>query len=1139
MQKTPTIAWCNSFAFSILLMGVALWHNSSAQNSVLATGTWYKLAVDNDGVYKIDQALFRRMGFNTNQVDPRNIKIYSQGTGMLPQRNSDPRPVDLVECAIFVHGEADGVFHTQDYILFYAQGADKVSFDQTRQIFRYEKNRYATDNFYFITVGNTPGKRISTADNLTGEFPVINTFDTYQYHEIDRFNILKSGREWFGERFELTTDQTIRFNLSHVAENSPIKIVSRVMAQSLSGTSFTVSLNGVQLGQQILAQIPNAQYGVKGQVAADTFFTTSILAGAVGRTTQELRYQYNRPAAGSAVGYLDYCLIQARQHLRLFGTQTQFRSAASVLQPVSKFEIGQTTAQTIVWDITNPMEVKLQASGFNNSTITFSTATTALKEFIVFQPNAPAPKLLGNIPNQNLRGVPAVDLVIIVHPDFKTEAMRLKAHRESHSNLDVTIATTAEVYNEFSGGKQDVTAIRDFVKHVYDKNPGKLRWLLLFGKGSYDYKDILVDNKNFVPTYQSVNSLHPLLTYSSDDFFGFLENHEGEWRENPADQHTMDIGVGRIPVKTLNEARNVVDKIIRYDTDSKLFNRWRKNIVFVADDGDLIAPNLHQSQADQMARNIDLNHAYFDVKKIYLDAFPQIPGAGGQISPEAKKEIDKAFADGALIINYTGHGSERQWAQERIFDEVQIQNLKNDRLPLLVTATCEFGRQDDPVFPSGGELCLLQPGGGAIGLVTTARPVNAGTNFELNRAFYDAFFLKENGKNLSLGEIFRHTKNNSIFGVSNRNFSLIGDPSLYLAIPEHAIKVNTIETLDNSNLLKALSSVIVKGEIVDSDDERIESFNGTLYATLFDKETAFVTLGNENPPFNYKQWFNALFRGKASVINGAFEFGFLLPKNISYAVDEGKLSVYAFDNNIHSDASGYSKDFSVGSSEQNPGVDTTPPAISLYINDKSFINGGLTGSSALLLATLSDNSGINISGYGIGNSIVAVLDENETFVLNDYYEADLDNFTKGEIRFPMSGLKPGKHSVLLRAWDTHNNPGQAKIDFFVTDRNELIVETFLNYPNPVYTSTKFAFTHNQAGNDLEASLFLYDYTGQAIQQLNFAIPQSNYEVILPELVLSDDFNKKLNPGLYLARLIVRSLADGSKNERVTKLIISN
>lgn len=1131
MQKIVPIAlyWC---VLPIMLIAS---FSVKAQQSVLANGTWYKVAIEKNGVYKIDQSLFRKMGFSSN-ADPRNIKIYTHSAGMLPQLNSAPRVDELIECAIFIQGEGDGVFNQQDYILFYAEGADKVRVDLTTETFHYEKHQYAKENYYFITVGNSSGKRIGTSPNLGTAFPVVQTFDNFAYHEVNQYNILKSGREWYGERFDLITEHTIRFPLSNVIENSPIKLASDVMSQSFGNTSFNVFLNGNQIGQHPVAAIPNTQYGIKGRHATDTFQTTSNATAAANRNEQEVRYQYIKSGSGSSVGYLNYCLLQVQQRLQLFGNQTQFRSIASTQQPQSTFQIGLANAQTRVWDVTQPTDALLQETALSSTIISFGTTTSTLKEFIAFNSNIPAPKLIGKIANQNLHGLNTPDLLIITHPDFKSEAQRLKTHREVNNGLEVTIATIDEVYNEFSGGKQDVTAIRDFTKFLYDKNPSKLKSLLLVGKCSYDYNDVLVDNKNFVPTYQSRNSLHPLLTYSSDDFFAFMENLEGNWGEVSVENHTLDIAVGRLPVKLLSEAKNIVDKIIKYDTDKKRFGQWRKEIVFVADDGDF---NIHQSQADQMARNIDENFGYMNTKKIYLDAFPQIPGAGGTISPEAKKKIDQTINDGALVINYTGHGSERQWAQERILDEIQIQTFKNDRLPLLVTATCEFGRQDDPVFPSGAELFMVQANGGAIGLVTTARPVSSSTNFELNQAFYNAFFQKENGNNLSLGEIFRRTKNNSISGVSNRNFSLIGDPSLQLAIPTYDIKITAVTTASGSEVLKALSTVTVSGEIQNHNQEKIENFTGLAEATLFDKETSFQTLGNENSPFNYKQWFNALFRGRASVENGEFSFQFVIPKNIAYAVDAGKFSLYAYDETSEREAAGYSVEFMVGASEDNPPADTAPPEIQLYMNDHTFSNGGVTGSSPKLIAHLTDESGINISGYGIGNSIVAVIDDNDLLILNEYYVAKQDDYTVGEIEFRLPTLKPGPHTITLRAWDTRNNPGMAKIDFVVSGSNQLVIEMFANYPNPVTESTQLFFTHNQAGNDLEARLSICDRTGQTLQEYNFEVPGSTYEVNLLELSVSGNSGKKLAPGLYLARLIVRSLADGSKNERVTKLIIVN
>lgn len=1074
------------------------------------------------------------MGFDPSKTDPRKIKVYGNGAGMLPQPNNVARVSDLAENAIYVQGESDGVFNSGDYILFYAQGPDKSFLNQTKGIFFYEKNLYADKNYYFITVSESNGKRIEVSENVSGTFPVINQYENFTYYELDQHSELKSGRQWYGEQFDLTLEFSKTLNIGGVVPGSTMKLVSSVMAQSFTGATFNVSLNGTQVLQQPIASIPNAQYAIKGRDRRDTVSFNANTVSAAGKSSQEIKYQYVKSGSGTSRGYLDYFLLQTTQQLTLGDQQIIFRSLASLNNPVSQFELGGSNAQTIIWNITNPAEPLLQSASINAGIVSWSTTTSVLKEFIAF--GTPLePELIGTVGNQNIRALAVPDVIIVCHPDFKTEATRLASHRIS-TGLTTAVVTTTEVFNEFSSGRQDVTAIRDFAKSLYDRSPGKLKALLLFGKGSYDYKNRVTNNKNLVPTYESRNSLHPLLTYSSDDYFAFLENNEGDWGESPVVNHTMDISVGRLPAKNVEEAKTVVDKIIRYDNDTSLFGKWRKEIVFIADDGD---SNLHQDDANDLAEYIETNHADFNTRKIYLDNYPQQSRPSGEISLETNKLIEDAFNSGAVAINYTGHGGERLWAQEKIFDDLTITKLENKRLPLLVTATCEFGRQDDPALISGAELCMLHKTGGAISLVTTSRPVNAATNFLLNEAFYNAFFQKENNRYLTLGEIFRRTKNNSMSGVSNRNFSLIGDPSLHLVMPPDSIRVTQITTASGSTTLKALSTVTVKGEIVNNNGEIISTFNGVVEATLFDKETSFLTLGNENQPYSYKQWFNSLFRGKATVKNGAFEFQFIVPKNIAYQVNEGKLSLYAYDTLNKAEATGFSHDFDIGSSELNPETDSTPPSLTLFMGDTTFVNGGITNPNTTLVARLFDIHGINISGYGIGNSIIGTLDDSQTYILNDFYEADLDDFTNGTISFPLTNIKPGKHTITVKAWDTYNNPVQATVDFMVTDGTNLTIETFGSYPNPFKTSTTLFFTHNRSGDDLQASLVLYDFTGRVIETREIHIPQSGYQVELGSISWNVDGEKKQPTGLYFARVLVRSLTNGSKNEQVTKLIMSN
>jgi len=644
------------------------------------------------------------------------------------------------------------------------------------------------------------------------------------------------------------------------------------------------------------------------------------------------------------------------------------------------------------------------------------------------------------------------------------------------------------------------------------------------------------NNTNFVPTYESRNSLSPLETYSSDDYYAFLEFNEGEWQESPVEAHTLDIGVGRLPVKTLEEATTVVDKLIAYDTNTKSFGGWRKDILFVADDGDF---NLHQSDADKLASDIEANQYQFDTKKIYLDAFKQISKPSGQVSPDAREALLKSLKKGMLIVNFTGHGSERVWLQEQILDEELIEEWNNKNVfPLLITATCEFGRHDDPTQISSSELVLTKKDGGAIGLVTAARPVNASTNAFLNKAFYEALFTKIGGNYRDLGTVFRETKNNSINGVSNRNFSLLGDPSMQLAIANDEIIATRISTAIGSDTLKALSRIVVEGE-VRTQGIKNENFNGVVTIILKDKEFNFNTLGDENPVFTYKERSNTLFRGEATVSNGVFQLEFILPKNIAYQVGYGKLSLYAKTNSNTSDAIGGSINFKIGESELDDGSDTTPPEIQLYMGDTTFINGGITSASTQLVARLSDASGINVANYGIGNNLVAILDDDQVFEVGEYYLADLDDFTKGTITFPFEGLAPGKHTIELKAWDTYNNHSSAKVNFVVTDGTHIAIQKLFNYPNPFSNNTTIQFEHNRAGEDLEVFATIVDLSGQTMLIMNFEAPSSQYLVTLPEWDGTNTVGTKLGNGVYLLRLVVRSLLDGSKNEQFSKLIILN
>jgi hypothetical protein len=1095
--------------------------------------------VQKHGVYKITYDQLKKMGFDVGGLDPKNIKIYGLNGGMLPQENSVARPADLVELSIAVHGEDDGVFNKEDYIVFYGEGSGKIGFDVEREMFNYQTNLYSDKNFYFLTVGNTIGKRVGSSEDLSEAPTTIQTFNDFVYYEKDEYNHLKSGREWYQQ---IADNATFNFDGPGIVENSEMKFYSDAVAQSVKGSSFSIFFNNNLILDQVIPVVPNTTYGVKARHKRDTVVLNTTSVQADSRVKQEIKYQYTSSST-SDKGFLDYFVLSYKRKLSLYDNQTIFRSAESIKASVARYDISNVPDNCEVWDVTESYNPTRQKFSLQSSTASFATSSETLKTFAVFNSKIESPELIGEVANQNLHGAGTPHVLVITHPDFLEEANRLAAHRAAHNSLTTLVTTTDEIYNEFSSGRQDITAIRDFIKHLYDRDQSLLKAVVLFGKGSYDYRDRLNNNTNFVPTYESRNSLSPLETYSSDDFFGFMETEEGEWRESsPSQNHTLDIGIGRLPVKTIDEAKAVVDKIIQYDISKKAVGAWRKNIVFVADDGSNSDgfTSIHQSQANSMAEEIEALHPEFNTRKIFLGTYAKQVAGSQETIPKANDDIIRTFNTGALIINYTGHGNELQWADENIFNDKDIAKLENKLYPFLITATCEFGRNDDPMDISSAERIVIQKNGGAVGMVTTARPVNSNTNFSLNQAFYDALFERESGRYLMLGEVFARTKNNSTSGVANRNFSLLADPSQTLALPAFSVVPTYIKTASGSDTLKALSTVTIKGHVEDGEGNQVTTFTGELEATLFDKQTEFVTTGKNNPAFTFKQWFNPLFRGKASVKEGQFEFDFILPKNISYQVDYGKLSLYAKDATSFVDASGSSTSFKIGESEADIVNDITSPTMKLFMGDTTFVNGGIVNPNSTLIARIEDSSGINISNYGIGNTMVGILDDDKAvYNLSDFFVADTDNYKKGWVHFPIANMEIGKHTLTVKAWDTFNNPVQASVNFIVTDGNNLIIERFVNYPNPVVDETTLVFTHNRVGDDLEIELMLENSAGQQLKAYNFTVEQSQYQVNLLTFNTLTDLDKKLPGGLYFARLVVRSLSNGSKNERVTKLIIVN
>ena len=1125
----------------------SIYRKSDPFESVLATGEWFKIGLTEDGVYQIDFDLLVSLGINPAAIDPRNIRIFGNGGYLLPQNNDEPVPDDLEENSVIVTGEDDGQFNQGDYILFYGLSPHKLQFKQGSEGYYvdYVNNIYSDTSFYFLNISDTPGLRIINKQNSGDNYPLIQSFDQLLKYELDQLNILKSGREWYGEKYDLKTTYDYEFETPGLTENEELKIISSVMAASYNSSYFELEVNGFTVGQQEVDVIPETRYGIKGKVRTDTFsISTSIFPANTDILHIKMRY-VKASSNDLSAGYLDFFNIWCKRDLAIYETQTHFQSIESLNNPFSTFSISDNGSENYIWEITDPFHPINQEFSTENGRSQFGTETSQLKKFVIFsESNLLLPHPEGKVNNQDLHGKSTPEFIIVAHPDFKMAADRLKNHREQRG-MTTEVVTTDQIYNEFSSGAQDVSAIRNFIKFRYDNGSGTnaLKYVLLLGRGSYDYKDRVESNTNFIPIYESRNSLHPIYSYASDDYYGFMDDGEGEWEESFLGDYIMDISVGRIPVITSFEASDVVNKIIIYESDPRCFGPWRNDIYFVADDGDGTDGIRHSNDAEKLSVMVDTSYSNFNIGKIYVDAYPQIIEPNYQESPEARKAVDDATKSGALIMNFTGHGNEFQWTSEKILDNSMVSRWENlYQLPFFVTATCEYGRHDDPGLRSGAEYAMINKRGGVVGLVTTSRPVFASTNYILNRAFYGQVFRKVEGKYQTIGEVSKNTKNESLNGSVNRNFSLLGDPSMKLAYPDQNVvieKINEIPLDTQVDTLKALKNVKVSGRIINSNQAHLTDFNGVLTAAVYDKKELAETLGTEDPVMQYEIRKSLIFKGDVSVVNGNFEFQFVVSKNISYEIGDGKISLYAVNDKEDLDAAGSNIDIPVGGITDDFVLDELAPEIEMYLEDTTFTDGELTSDHPRLIAHLYDESGINITQSEISQGIVANMDDEVDYTLNNFFKADIDDYRSGTLTYQFTELEEGQHYVTLRVWDTHNNMAEEYLEFIVGESHELVIKNLLNYPNPFRDETTFSFEHNRSGQDLEIIIQIYSRNGSLVRIIDGETVNSEFRVNDIKWDGRGGSGKKLESGIYIYRVYVRSLVDGAKNEDFEKLVIIN
>ena len=1133
-------------------------------NSVLSQGEWYKIGVTTDGMYKISRSDLQQAGIDVKNLNPQNLNIYGNGFGQLPFDNSIDRPDDLLVNNIVIEGEGDGSFDETDYILFYAKGPHTWTYDSLSGLFNHSKHQYVDTSYYFIGIntGDMPSRVSNISSSGSSPNYEVNTFNDYAFHEVDRENMLKSGREWYGEKFDVQTTYNFsgeKYTFPNLDPTVETVVRSNMISRSTvpGNCKFTLNVNGEQ---------SEASFGSVGtDVTSPYALSRNIevrLTNASPSLNINISYQKNAPSAN---GWLNWFNINTRRKLRMSGNQMIFRDATSIGPGrVSRFNVKNVSAQTEIWDVTNPTGAKRIIYNRTDDQGSFTVPTETLKEFIAFSGGFKTPVFFGPVANQNLHAAGSSGLInmLIVAPGiFMDKAEELADIHRSYEidPLSVEVIRLEEIYNEFSSGMRDVTAIKWFMKMLYDRAGGNEalmpRYLLLFGDGSYDNKNFTPGNTNLIPTYQSVNSLAPANSYVSDDYFVLLSDGDGEESSD-----LMDMGVGRIVAKNIQEATSVVNKIRKYvevkpqvfkddcticGDDATNFGAWRNSIVLVADDGD---GNTHMTQSRTLSTQIESYTHDYNIERIFLDAFPQVATPGGARYPSANKAIDRSVEKGAFIVNYVGHGGELGWAAERILDIPTILNWSNGaKLPVFMTATCEFTRFDDPLRTSAGEYALLNGNGGAVTLLTTTRLVYSGSNFTLNTKFYDAMFNRPaNELVIRVGDLSREAKNGTAMSTNSsnhRNFSLIGDPALPLAIPKFKASVLSLtDTLGNPvDTLKALGVVRVKGNVTNDNGGVMSSFTGRLNATVFDRVEIKTTLANKSgsTPFVYPTQEKIVYKGNAEVKNGLFTFDFVIPKDISFAMDStARISLYASGGVM--DATGYLDSLIIGGRDPNAIDDGTGPDINLYLNDENFVYGGYTNNTPTLVASIFDENGVNTVGSGIGHDITAVLngDESNAIVLNDYYESDLNTFKSGKVQYQFDKLEPGKHHLKLKVWDVHNNSNESEIEFMVSDNEDFAIKRVLNYPNPFTTHTEFFFEHNQSCEFLNVLVQIYTISGKLVKTINTV---SNTDGFRNEPIPwdgRDDYGDKLATGVYVYKLAVRN-PSGQEVNKFEKLVVLN
>lgn len=1104
--------------------------SSVSASSTLAAGPLYKINIRSEGLYRITGQYMASRGITIADIDPAMLQMFNNGGRELPRPLNTTRPAGLEEIAIWVEDGGDGRFDNNDYILFYGKGVDGFDYNRTTGLAFHYLHHYTFDNVYWLTWGAANGKRIATKQlQPTTGATVVTDFRERLYNEQELRSLYESGLDWFGYLFTndaASRSRSYNFTLTDVVATGRTQFLFTFLSWTGGNHQFTFSLNGESLP-------PPRSFA--SQFRLTTFQTDNVGLLRSGQNTLSFTYT---PSLAAGQCFMDYFEVAYDRALRAQNDVLAFdgRTGGGVVA----YQVENTNGLWFldVSDYRNVKRLNPAQIQFSGTQALFADSTGAIvpRRYLAVTPNATQiSNLQIDVPSSWRTPDHAADFVIITHEDFYSEAMRLKSLRENlltDDPLRTEVVKIQDVFDEFSGGLYDPTAIRDFLRYTLNNWQDAPKHVLLFGDGDHDPKNISDNSdRNWIPTYQTIGEYDDINSRTTDHWFTYIAGNDA----------VMDMAIGRIPARTPQQAKEYVDKVIAYlDPSQTAFGVWRNTILFVADDD--LRPSfplgesqerIHIDDTERLAENSLYTPQDFDIRKLYLTEYPGVQSASisGIRKPAATEALIREINTGALIINFVGHGAPDLWTDERLLnlatDYDKIQN--SARQALWVTATCDFGRFDNPKEQSFGENIVLEAGRGAIAMLTSARLVFASTNGDLNRAYYQALFSSPNVATPLGLALLQARARASASTTNDEKFLILGDPTIRLAMPRYTAQITSFEP----DSIKALSVLTVRGT-VQKDGVPWNDFNGQVFLETLDSRRPVVYQSAANR-ISYTLPGNAVFRGAAPVTNGQFSVQFFVPKDISYGGSSGRFNVYFTGQNT--DGNVAVRNLPVGGTTQNF-VDQTGPEISIgFAGVDDFAPGGVVGLNPVLKVVIFDSlSGVNITGE-IGHKVTLSLDgDTENKIdLTDLFDYETGSYKRGTLLYQLTDISEGHHTAHIKAWDNFNNSSATSIEFAVLPQDQLTLSEVMNYPNPLRNETSFTFVSSR---DAEVIVKIFTLSGRLIRTIETTPARPGFNTI-PWDGQDGDGDQPAN-GVYLYKLIATSNNGGEvlRAESIGKMVVA-